>query len=657
MTEIRVIETDESDPLRFSIKFDNGERHEVDLREFAEGGLLENLPERSRHVWGGDFAGRPQFAREFAEMVEAEQPRLPTLSQWRWGLRVLFRFLDADAAKGGRDVTRLDDVTDAHGLALIDWLGPDHQLAYGRAKSVIDAMCLRHSRPKKFWPARMKDDVVQEQLLGREAARALYNALKSEAREIKAMWREGAALADLGGPLERGTNADDHWAEPRNRAWLVRQATSDVLPTRDDLKELGMYWSLVRHPGPGPRYLAPLMGERAEKGWTAALRWQHPGYHDIIIFLWLFLLTTGWNLSTALSIDVSRPERWFEPHPQNPAFAVIHSWKARSERHQFTLSMTKPEWHPYQLLLYVIEKTKVLRNSVEVDLGRAKSLQSENPTDEGAAEVARLEATVRSPWLFLTARHIGEVIALEHSDASRFGKIAREVARRHNLLDRYPELNNLTTSDARDAWIGYAYIKSGFHVLLTQLAAQHQNLSTLRHYLKSVLYRMHSEGEVRKLQAAVFGEIVEGRIIDPTRLRILIEHGAITEEQERRLNDVRQRTRLGMGCLDPTSPPREIAPDHRPGSLCRVQRCTGCSHGMVFADSLGLLARAYAELIQIRRQIPLAAWLGSSFEDEFSSIEATLEHFDAEEVRRHVEAWTSKFVNGEARIHDTYPSY
>ncbi|MEY9158497.1 hypothetical protein [Bradyrhizobium japonicum] len=657
MTIPSIFETSGDDPLNFFVRSPDGHGYRVDLTEFADGGCINQVAAKARHAWAGDFRGRPVLAREFAEMVREEQPSEKTSRQWRWGLRQFFRFLDSDEAKGGPAVTQLADITDAHGSALVDWLGAHQNFAYRRAKAAIDAMCLCHGRRKPFWPARDQDNRGQQEPLSRAAARALFNALKAEARDLKRMFREGAALADAGGPLRVEMAPAHHWARPHNRAWLVRDATSDGLVSRDALKSLGVYWTLINFPGPGPSYLAPLMGERGETGWAAALRWHYPGYQDMAVFLWLFLLATGWNLSTALSIDVSRPESWCEPHPQNPAFAVIHAWKQRSSGHQFTLALTKPEFHPYQIMIYIIDRTKVLRGTVQGHLDRARAEHEQNPSDESAAKVAELEATVRSPWLYQLSNKLGAVSAFDDRDSSHFGPIAREIARRHDLLDAFPELEEIATSDARDAWIGYAYIESGHHLLIAQLAAQHKNLATLRHYLKSVLYRMRSEAEVRKLQAALFKELGEGRIIDPVRLRILVANGSITREQEDRLKDLRQRTRLGMGCIDPTAPPREIAPDHKSGSVCRVQRCTGCQHGLVFAESLDLLARAYAELIQIRRTIPFVAWAGSSFEEEFSSVEETLKHFDPGDVRERVDAWTKKFETGEARIHDTYPSY
>jgi hypothetical protein len=65
------------------------------------------------------------------------------------------------------------------------------------------------------------------------------------------------------------------------------------------------------------------------------LRLFHPSHHDTGIFLWLFLIGTGWNLSTALAIDVSEETRWVDDHPHGTNFKVLHAFKDRAVRHQF----------------------------------------------------------------------------------------------------------------------------------------------------------------------------------------------------------------------------------------------------------------------------------------------------------------------------------
>ena len=349
--------------------------------------------------------------------------------------------------------------------------------------------------------------------------------------------------------------------------------------------------------------------------------------------------------------------RYLREHtPQSETFAVIHAWKKRSSRHQFAISMTRPEWHPYRVLAYIIERTAPLRRDVLALLEQTRRCADENPELDLQREIEDLEKLSRTPWLYASMGKVGTVSGFVGNNDNGLVTLVRAVIEDAGLGDD-PGLAALTTKDARLAWIGRVYVHSGYHQLLTRLAGNHGSMRTTRHYIRSMRYRVYSENEVRKVQDAVFSEIGCGRVVDPTRLRLLVNNGSITPEQERRLADYRQRTSLGMGCLNPYDPPKQVDPDHPDGELCRVQRCTGCPHGVVFPDSMPPLARRLAELMHLRRTMPMAAWDGSSFADEQESIAQTLTHFTKCDVETEIETWTEKLTSGEIAGHGTYPSY
>lgn len=644
-------------PLKLTIQAQSGILHDVDLTEFAVGGTAEQLPSKVKHAWAGDFSGRPLFAMEIVELFRIERFEPEESQRMRHAFRTVFRFFDAVEAKHGSQLACIADVTDAHGPMLMEWLAGKSSGRYQRAKGAVDALRRHRGLPSLFWPARRLDNVSTSEPVDSEAARHLFNALKHEARCIKRMFAEGKRLAATGRDPRTDMSVSREGTAPENRAWMIRELTKQRLLDKQELKNVGAYWRLIQGAPLGPSYAPPAMGERGREGIVGALRWFYPSYQDTAIFLWLFLLGTGWNLSTALGLDVSKEDAWCQPHPHSAQFAVIHAFKARADRHQFTLSMTKPTWHPYQIVRYMIKCTKILRATAHHRLALARKDYELAPSAAKSRKIAELEASVRSPWLYHTLRKTGEVSSFNYADSSHLGPIARAVVNAHGLIERFPSLKKIATSDARDAWIGFAYVQSGYHVLLTQLASQHSEIRTLRHYLRSKRYREFSEKQVRKVQNAVFAEISTGGVVDPTRLRLLVANGSITSEQEGRLQNLRLRTRLGVGCLNPTNPPREVAPDHKAGALCRVQRCTGCEHGVVFKESLRPLARACAELIQIKRSTPYAAWCGSSLEDELVSIEKTLESFDQAEVASVIQEWSQKLQSGEIKVHDTYPIY
>lgn len=657
-----------TNPLRFWI--DPGEGalpHKVDLNEFSTGGSIDNVAPQARRFWTGDFQGRPQFAKQYAEQMRLLRPGEETATASQAAMRAFFRYLDE--IDHHKQVSDVSCVQDGHGIGFQEWLerGNGAQSYYRLLKTAIDRMRELQALPPLFWPARKRNEPIEQEDVDTEGLRRFYHALKDEARDIKEMFREGDLLAACGRD-PRGSRAKygfqaAAWEKRENHAWLIRELTRDrVLNKQEFLEQGGAGLHAANDPTAqkfdGPAYLAPGMTKRGREGFVGKLRWFYPSYHDTAVFLWLFLVGTGWNLATALGLDVSDEKHWVEDHPHKPDFVVLHGFKGRADRHVFALSMREPEWHPYQIVRFMIERTATLRRTVQCNLDEALERQRHQPTADGEAAIAHLQSMVKSPWLYHVVNEVGRVNAFSHDDSAHLNQIARlTAARKNGLLDKHPQLERITTSVARDAWIGHAYVQSGYHVLLTRLASQHSTSRTLKHYLKRRRYRAHSEKQTQLWQDAVFSEIEGGRILDHTRIRILVTKGEITPEQEKRLLDIRQRTRLGLGCLEPTKPPRHIAPDHKKGALCRVQRCTGCSHGVVFNESLPFLARAYAELILIHGQMPLASWNGSSWEDELESLTETLKGFPPEKVQAEVDNWTNKFKNGEVTPNETYPSY
>ncbi len=474
---------------------------------------------------------------------------------------------------------------------------------------------------------------------------------------IQSMFREGRALADAGED-PRNSTAGLPWSKQRNHAHLVQLLTTERIPNKSGFIDAGckgLHGDIGQGLCSGPCYIAPGMTERGTQGIVGKLRWFHPSFHDTAIFLWLFLIGTGWNLATSLAIDVTDEALWLENHPLDAGTVVLHAFKERADRHVFALSLRKPTWHPYMVLRTIIERTAVMRATVRERLAAARAEYQRHPSDANSAEVTRLAAIACSPWLYHVVNKVGEIGAIQNWASQNLNEIARVVVERHGLAKQHPFLAKMVTTDARDAWIGHAYAVSGHNALIARMAAQHGGgLRTLRHYLRRRRYRAQSEVAIKRVQSAVFDEIACGIGLDPTRIRLLVERGKITPEQERRLLDKRQRTRVGMGCLDPWHPPRKVAPDHVGGEVCRVQRCTGCEHGVVFADSLISLARAQAELIHLKRTIPLTSWLGSSFEEEEHSIALTLEHFDKTLVDSERDAWAELLSNGDVIPHDTY---
>lgn len=635
-------------PYTVRIEIPGKAANDLDLTEFFVGGNASTVSKRTQ--WSGDYRGRPKLAAEFADLLATNPPSDPTASSWRSAMRSFFRFLEEREDRCGEQVDSCADITDAHGPAFRIFLPSESH--YKLVKGLLNNLRALNGCGPLFWTAPRPDALRQQDPIDGQAIRKFSHALRHEGRAIQANFAKGESLASAGrDPRGCGSAAFD---VPENRAWLMRELLKSDLPGRTSMIKNGAYRLMA---GAGASHLAPGLSPKYAGGYGAAVRWFVPAYSDIAVFFNLFVIATGWNAATACAIDVSEDD-WWQPHPQTELFAVLHAWKNRAGKHQFAISLRKPEWHPFRVLEYVLGITAPLRAVVNRRLADLRARYGEDPSDELAAEILHHERLSRTPWLFASFERMGEVSGItSQTKTDWLNDYARETIKRHGLDARFPRLANYKVSDARDAWIGFAYVSSGYNLLLTRLASQHANTRTLKHYLRATRYRRHSEREVSKLHHALFSEIEAGRPVDTVRLRLLVKNGAITPEQEQRLSDRRARTRLGTGCLDPRSPPKRIAPDHPEGALCRVQRCIGCSHGIVFSDSMPALARALAELRHVRLQMPVASWDGSSFEAEHDGLERTLEGFEAAAVAAELTAWSEKLRTGEAQANVIYPSY
>lgn len=632
---------------------------EVDLSVFHRGGSAEDTRAAGKRTWSQDFSGRPHLTEELIPVLAARYGSAPsaTWANIRHALRTFWRYLDADSAF--LDVQHLADVVDIHGVRFKRYVFDNSAgtAAYKFVRTILQAAKRHHGQATLFWTGIPHSKPKDKDIPSPEAVRAFYIALKSEARAIKRMFSEGEELADKGfdprGEMRDPGSARWEWRE--NHAWIVRDLTRDFVPDKQGFLDNGAH-GLYKANTPeqyhtGPEYLAPGQEERAREGFVGKLRWFFPAFHDTAIFFLLFQIGTGWNESTVCSIDVSEEGRWLEDHPLRPDLKMIRSWKARAGRDQVAISLAKPEFHPHQILRFMIERTRPLRATLEREIARIDSMLA-FPEPGGDLDALRrrreqLAVKARSPWLFLATNKVGEVSAIQSGNPHLNG-VLRATIERHELGTYAEELADFTTSDFRDAWIGYAYEKSGYNWLVAQMAAGHADPETVRRYLAQRRWRSFGERKVRALQDAIMREIRERRILDGAALRILVQRGDITEEQRKRLEDYRKRTRLGTGCKDPRNPPSHVAPDHSAGKLCRVQRCTICHHAVLFDESLDGIALRMAELTVIQERTPLAAWHESSYAVEKEATEFALRLFDETQakqaVARHLEEVRSSGV-------------
>ena len=374
------------------------EPHIVNLRHFYEGGRGADLEPRYRRNWGGDFRARPSLADEFRALIENSRPTKDEFDSNVSAWRLLHRFLDEHPAPV--DVQTIADLYDIHGALLKSWLqarGIKHPTTYKRIKTIVDRMRDIAGLPDLLWPARDPDRLNHVDAVDEHGVVRLFSALKAEARCIKQMFREGVRLAGLV-QLDKAESTSASSPVPKwtdIRASIMRKLATGPIPHRFEFKRDD--WMV------GPTYLAPTMSSRKRDGLFGALRWFHPSRRDTAVFLWLFMIGTGWNLSTVLSIDISDEKLWCEKHPHKAGYVVMHAFKGRPKKHVFGISMTKPEFHPYAIMKFMIAQTEGLRQTLRRDLADARATYASAPSYELKKQIKQLERWIKSPWLYHSA--------------------------------------------------------------------------------------------------------------------------------------------------------------------------------------------------------------------------------------------------------------
>lgn len=635
----------------------------LDLAEFAEG-RGDVLKGTGSGAWAGGFRGRPELLRDLLPTLRrrCRQSTKSVLTQAvPASLRVFWRWLDTLDDVDGLRVDSLEDINDLHGAQFLR-SGPAYGV-YVAVKSYIADACQNQGLPPVFWPPPPEREFQPADLPAVASMRAAFSELKRNVFAAHNRWKTGAALAVAG----------KNWAglpRAKTAAWLLEdvhatirgiiRASEEPVPdrltisqyiqkTEDSLRVVPVPW------GPAKDLYASI----------------YPSKFDVLNFLFLFLLRTGWNAQVALDLDVSTDD-WARPHPTSPDHMLVQSVKTRGNTAQVFPSRIKGDSEPYNLVRTLVTATAPLRSKLQRELQEAEIRLSADQNSAKLLEaVAELRAAVRSPWLFFDSANIGTIKALSLDNYAYLdgktgawkavvqGYNERTQADYQRLQATHPPESlkpptliplTLKLSDLRDSFVSHAYTASGYSWLMGKLAAGHTSVRSLQHYLRQRQWRAHGEKQIRRIQDALWSEIRVHRKVEPAFLRALVERGTVTEEQRKRWLDHKDRTRMGTGCLDFTHPPPEIAPRHPAGSGCRVQRCILCRHAVVFADSLPALARRLAELEVLRGDLSMAAWAESAFADELAALDATLQEFPPAEVEAQRQHWHREIAEGRHRV-------
>ncbi|CAE6710723.1 hypothetical protein [Paraburkholderia nemoris] len=612
----------------------------VDLNEFAAGKEHPDVTsEKSK--WKGAFNGRELLIREMfgpIKTIFANAPETTITTALKPALRTYWRLLDS--CEDIAPVNSVADLDDLHGaLQLRANVNGGQTRNFVRiANMARDAIGL----PPLYWTAAEGDSPIRDSAPFEHIGR-LYHELKHRVFGIFRRWEEGDLFAQSG--KSWAANIQER---PQNLKWTF----ADVHATYRGLV------TVLEDVAPSANACKSFFGTTDSmftREQSHAVYGLYPSRHDVEDILMLFLLRTGWNGAVALNLDGDSVDSCIRSHPTSPMHDIIFAVKDRAKNiEQVAIGLAKSSLSPPNLIRALLVRTEPLR----IELRKRLEQLLESPHSVSTAkEIALLRRQIKSPFLYVGGNQNNRIHALDVMTYFRRaqggnGHILTNVIKaandKWNKDDRIDE--RLTLKQFRDAYVSYAYQNSGYSWLVAQLAAGHSSAETLKTYLRRRRWKEHGERKIGSLLKALWQEIEERRVVDPAILFAMVQRGEITDEQRRRWQKQKDRTRVGTGCRDFRRPPRNIAPHHVDGTGCRIQRCTLCSYAIVFDDSVAHLARRLAELRALKLTIPLVSWAGSSFEDELEATQITLHNcFEEKTVKAHVVFWAKEIQDGRHR--------
>lgn len=600
------------------------------LEQFASG----TLDQSAYPLIKQRFSGRPALIDSLAPHIQAmvgdKRPTtakniIPILRRW-W---VFF-----DSIADEQVVSRVEDIDDFIGFkqVRVKALGGNYRTDFLR---LINYARKERGLQTLYWPSHDDGDSGAE-LPHFPHVKLIYHELKQRMKEVIGRWDSADRLANQGpdwsGGLEgRHSRVHGYWSDAETHATY-----------RGAMERLGLCT-------PSRLALGAMLGRPSAQvvlNLVPALEGLYPRLIDAQYILYLFLLRSGWNATTALELDVAS---CVMKHPTSDAHHIVRSVKNRGQTEQVAIGLDKSQFSPGNILRLLIKRTEPLRAELKRLLTEKENIYKEDGGEEILEEIRVLRSKVKSPWLYVNRDGTYSILTMtnylivtqEKEKGSGLQLIIRQINRSRAKDDLIEE--GMTVGDFRDAYISFAYEASGYSWLVAKLAAGHQSLESLRTYLRKRHWKAHGEKKVHAWGEALWSEIKIHRVVDPAILFARVQRGEISEEERARWT---RRTHVGTGCNAPTSPPKYLAPDHRDGEDCRIQRCTLCHHAVLFDDSCSLLVRRMLELVHIRETIPLLAWMQSSFPLELENIELALSQFDSAIVQERKSYWEGEIKSG-----------
>ncbi|WP_127996165.1 site-specific integrase [Piscinibacter defluvii] len=630
------------DPLRFWTKHSK-KPCLVDLTPLKDGQM--HLPNGR---WGGPYSGRPALIEQLAPALRdlTVTASTQTVGQVMTSLRNWWRLFDdmerraADAGNALPVVTTVADIADLQRQVAFE--SGMTRAAFGPFVRAVDVTRRALGLRPLHWTGPDEPD-VRRHLPPFAKIKPIRDALKRHWYAALDRWERADQL--LAG------------ASPKSEGEALQLANYQRL--REAAKATGKAW-----PGANELYMGRSASFFYKQGYRheTMLQCAFPDAADIRAAFHLCLVTTGWNPATFLSLNVNEP--FLEAHPKDESRYLLTGFKERSKSHQVTEGLFKCQRSAGVILQTLMRRTEPLRAQLRAE-HRSLQAEFEELQAAGAPQVALdkkrkaiidLEQGLRSPWLFVTPEQ--GITWLAGGTFQRLGTqgyLDQLIAGINAKRAPHDQVPKLTATDFRDAFAAFAYQQSGGMVLYVMRVLGHKRLSSTQRYLDNTLLNDESARIFRTFNNSLWSEIkLHGRL-DATVVAKWCRDGQVTDEERKRLEDYRtlKRSRLGIGCKSPTTPPRSVAPGFKADgkALCSTQRCTLClENAVILPESLPGLTMRKAELLHLQSSMPAMAFSDTSFDEELHNTELALLAFDATEVSSLVTGWQQRIASGQHRV-------
>jgi hypothetical protein len=399
-----------------------------------------------------------------------------------------------------------------------------------------------------------------------------------------------------------------------------------------------------------------------------------PTAFEIRMGFHLALIGGGWNVQTLLDLPVnataplSECMPFLRNHPQDASRYIMTGYKERGASDHLMQGDWKSDRSPGQVIRTIVERTWPLRLELVRLLRMAEQKLSELvaahidvvSVTEARLTVLELQRKCRSVWLYRTRTGIQALHEESYDKFERNTPILRIVIARINEHRTANEdlIPRVRAGDFRDIFAEYVYRISGGSVLAVQKALGHRSPFTTAKYLDNKIINADSARTFVTYTNEMWAMCIASGRVDHTALRQIMEREHITPAQQLRLAEYRKlkKSRLGIGCKDPSRPPARLDPQFEPDgrTLCTVHRCTLCLENAVIApEALEGLAMRLAELQYLRSRMPIEHFCRGgevSWQTELENTGAALLGFEARLVQPTLDKWTRRIEEGEHRV-------